>query len=83
MQDTRETADNKTPAAYELGKMFYRAGREYNPYQPDTEAYTDFLRGKLDAEDEAELYAEIVSWDYADLERRLLALSATSNKPSL
>jgi hypothetical protein len=43
--------------------MFYRAGREYNPYQPATEAFTDFCRGKLDAEEEYELAAEISSWE--------------------
>lgn len=63
MQDKRETADNQQPTAYQLGKMFYRAGREYNPYQPDTEAFTDFCRGKLDAEEEDELAAEMGSWE--------------------
>lgn len=71
MQDKRETADNQQPTAYQLGKMFYRAGREYNPYHPDTEAFTEFYRGRLDAEEDDELAAEIGSW------------SSPKNKPSL
>jgi len=63
MQDNRETADNQTPNPYYLGKLFHAAGREYNPFQPDTAEFTDFCRGKLDAEEEEKLAAEIGSWD--------------------
>lgn len=63
MPDPRATSDNQTPTPYILGKMFYMAGREYNPYQPDTAAFTEFCRGKLDAEEEEKLAAEIRSWE--------------------
>lgn len=52
MTNHKPTAVDYIPAAYELGKMFYRAGREYNPYSPDTENFTEFNRGRLDAEEE-------------------------------
>lgn len=52
MQDKRETSDSMNPTAYELGKMFYRAGRRYIPYQDRTNAQAEFLRGKRDAAEE-------------------------------
>lgn len=53
------TSKSFAPTAYQLGKMFYRAGRGYNPYTPDTEAFTEFNRGRLDAEEEDKLAEEL------------------------
>ncbi len=59
MQHHEPTSKDFSPTAYQLGRMFQRAGREYNPYQPDTPAFTDFNRGRLDEEEEQRLYDEL------------------------
>lgn len=53
------TSKDFSPTAYQLGRMFQKAGREYNPYQTDTEAFTDFNRGRLDEEEDQRLYDEL------------------------
>jgi hypothetical protein len=50
MTHHKETTVDYNPTAYELGRMFYNAGRGYNPYILGTPFSHEFIRGKRDAD---------------------------------
>lgn len=46
----QETASHFAPTPYELGGMFFKDKRGYNPYQFGTESYAEFERGYRSAQ---------------------------------
>jgi len=41
----KETADHSAPTPYQLGGMYFKDNRAYNPYAFGTESYAEFERG--------------------------------------
>jgi hypothetical protein len=59
MAHHKETTVHYNPTAFELGKMFFKAGRGYNPYTSGTPAWLAFTQGRLVAELEAEVAEDV------------------------